>query len=286
MASDGRENDTMTVSVPPEVGDWLDEQATRHESSREAICRQLLQGVRDVSADGDLADAEELASLRAHVEAQREEFIDHVEDVRERVVQVKREVDGRAPAEHDHERYADADAVRELESTIDDVAADVEAIDASLQTLADRVDEGFDSYETILDDLAADLELVSDRSTVLANAVLDLRDTRTAMQARANRRGAADEVKLAANRLGVRSASCADCGSSVEIALLTTPTCPHCGASIADVERRSSILGSHTLVTGEPPALPGDPGHGGPQREQLEEAADATSAASNEGSHD
>ena len=50
---------------------------------------------------------------------------------------------------------------------------------------------------------------------------------------------------------------CDDCGSNVDLALLTAPACPHCASTVTDVEKRASILGSHRLLTGELPALEG-----------------------------
>ena len=255
MASEKHEDGVVSFALPAEVEDWIESQADHRDESRSAICRQLLTAARAVVTDEELggpADEADVDDLRAQLDAQREEFVALVEDVRDRVVQVKREADAKAPADHDHEAYATDEDVERID-------ADLDALADELAGLADRVDGGFDNFESILDHLLDETDLLTDRSIALANAIIELREQRASLAARERRRAAADALKLAASRSNVRSADCGDCGTSVDVALLTRPECPHCAASIADVERRGSILGSHTLVVGEPPALPGPP---------------------------
>ncbi|MFC3958612.1 ribbon-helix-helix protein, CopG family [Halovivax cerinus] len=281
MASDGRDDDTLTISVPPDVDDWLDEEAIRTGTSRADVCRRLLEAAREIAAEDGaraVADAEELDSLRAQLDAQREEFIDHVEDVRERVIEVKREVDERAPAAHAHDDYAPLERVDALSNEIDSLEANVTALVSAHDDLSDRVDDRYEAHESILADVSGDVDRLSDRSTVLAGAVLELRDDRETLLERERDRAAVDELRATANRLDVRRAACDECGSSVDLALLARPRCPHCGASFADVEGSSSFFGSDTLVTGDPPPLPGRTGTDGPDREQLEAAANDDSA--------
>ncbi|WP_254764316.1 hypothetical protein [Natrinema marinum] len=229
---------------PPEVDDWLAEEATRRGESRGAVCRRLVSAAHAVTTDDhEPAARDDLAELRGQLEAQREEFSDHLEDVRDRVVQVKRETDGKASADHDHPDLA--------------TAADCETLEEDLATLADRVDSGFDNFETVLEELLAETDALADRSTALARAVVDLREQRQALAERRQRREAADRLRLAANRVGIRTAACEDCDSSVDIALLTAPECPRCASQFSDVAERSSIFGSHRLLTGDPPALEG-----------------------------
>ena len=186
---------------------------------------------------------EDVEDLQERLDAQRDEFVDLLEDVRSRVIQVKRETDAKAPADHEHEGYASTKAIAELGTELEDLGA--------------TVDAGFRNFESVLDHVLSRVEDLEDRSTLLASAVVDLRDRRNAIVEREQRRAEAERLKLAANRLGVRTAACDDCGSDVDLALLTRAECPHCDASIADVHARSSIFGSHALETGDPPALTG-----------------------------
>ena len=255
MVSDDQEERSISIALPADVRDWLEDEADRRDVPREQFCRQLLTAVRTVEADDSLAPLEptsetetvghwgaaERESLRDAIADQREEFIDHVEDVRRRVVELKRELDRKAPADHGHEAYASTAAVTDLE-------ADVEALE-------DSVDAGFENFESILEHLLETAEELERRSTTLATAVIDLRDRRDALAARERRRAETDRLKLAANRLGIQNARCESCSTAVTVALLTEPACPHCDATYADVAEKASFFGSHTLETGEPPAL-------------------------------
>lgn len=276
MASEGHEDDAVTVSVPPEVDDWLDEQADRHGESQAAFCRRVLRAahaVSDADAGAAVADRDDLDSLRGQLDAQREEFIDHVEDVRERVIQVKRELDSRAPADHDHEGYADAATVESIATDVEALERDLSGVAAELETVSEGSDIDLEPVEAAIEAIGAELETISERSTILASAVLDLRDTRAELLEGSRRRAAVERLQRDANRRGIASAQCEACGSSVDLSLLTEPTCPHCETAVTDVERRTSILGSHTLVTGDPRALPGDVETDGPDRATLEAAA-------------
>ncbi|MBZ6495871.1 hypothetical protein [Natrinema longum] len=173
----------------------------------------------------------------------RDEFTDLLADVRARVVQLKGELDDKAPADHHHPDRAAAD--------------DLEAIHRDLAALESTVEGGFDNFEIVLDDLLAETDELADRSTLLARAVVDLREQREELAAQQRRQTATDRLKLAANRLGITTANCEDCGSSVGIALLTAPECPHCASAFTDVVKKPSVFGSNRLQTADPPAFEG-----------------------------
>lgn len=259
MASEEQEDRAVTLALPPDLQDWLAEEADRQGTDRETVCRQLLGAARTASSDDavDPPGRAELEDLRARIDAQEEEFIEHVEDVRDRVIQVKREADAKAAADHDHEDLADADALAELRDDLETIEADLAALEDAFVDLEDRVDVGFDNYEEILDYLLAETDDLAERATQLADAVLVGRDRRRTLAVREQRRAETEALKLAANRLGVGTATCEDCGSSVDIRLLTRPECPHCASEFADVAPKSSLFGTPKLVTGTPPALEG-----------------------------
>jgi predicted nucleic acid-binding Zn-ribbon protein len=245
MSSQDHDDGGVSFALPADVDDWLATEARRRGETRDDICRRLVTAAQTVATDDDLelADRAELVELRTRLETQRDEFADLLDDVRSRVIQVKQETDEKALADHDHPEYPTDD---DLESIREEVAA-----------LEDTVESGFDNFETVLEELLEGTDDLAERSTLLARAVVDLRDQRETFAEQRRSRAAADDLKLAANRLGVRTATCADCASSVDIALLTAPECPHCASGFTDVDEKSSLFGSHRLSTGDPPALEG-----------------------------
>ncbi|MFC7238434.1 hypothetical protein ACFQS4_09410 [Saliphagus sp. GCM10025317] len=275
MASENHEDGAVSFALPADVDDWIDEEADRHGETRAAFCRQLLSathavttddaGPDDEGPDEDRIEPVDSETLRSALEEQRTEFIDHVEDVRERVVQVKQEADGKAPEEHDHDEYADRSAVEALDEDLETVAERLSAfedridalssLEADLEALSEAVDSGFENFEDVLEHVLETTDELERRSTTLATAVLDLREQRDALAARERRRSEAERLQRAASRLGIQTATCAACSTAVSMGLLTEPTCPYCGTQFADVSKKRSFLGSHTLETGEPPAL-------------------------------
>lgn len=240
------ENDSgISFAVPGEVNDWLAREADRRDQSRDDVCRQLVAAAHAIATDDDFSptDLEDVTALQTQLEAQRGEFTDLLEDVRARVVQVKRETDAKAPVDHEHAAHASDD--------------DLGALRSDLETLESTVDDGFENFEAVLEHLFEENETLAEHATLLATAVVDLRERRDAAARRARRRAAADRLKRAANQLGVRTAVCDACGERVDVALLTDAACPHCASGIADVVENTSFFGSHTLETGEPPALEG-----------------------------
>ncbi|MFP8958690.1 hypothetical protein ACLI4Y_18445 [Natrialbaceae archaeon A-CW3] len=254
MASEDHEDGAVSVALPADLGDWLEAEASQRGVSRDRFCQQLLAAMRKAE-DGtefEPADVDALESLRADLEAQRRGFIDHVEDVRNRVIQVKGEADAKAPVEHDHDGYANQEVVESLEARLTALEAQAD----ELEQLGESVDSGFENFESILEHVFETTDELERRFTTLAKAVLDLRGQRDALAARERRRSAVDQLKLAANRDGIRTATCESCAAAVDIALLTEPRCPHCGSTVADVTAKTSFFGSNRLETGEPPALP------------------------------
>ncbi|WP_226479569.1 hypothetical protein [Natrinema amylolyticum] len=244
MSSQDRDDGGVSFALSAEVDDWVAEEAARRGETRDDLCR-LVTAAQRVATDDDLelTDRDDLIALRGQLEAQREEFTALLEDVRDRIVEVKRDANEKAPAEHDHPDHP----------TDDDLAA----LRGELAALERTLDDGFDNFETVLEDLIAETDALADRSALLARAVVDLREHRDERATRKRNRAATDDLKLASNRLGIRTAACADCSASVDIALLTAPECLYCASGFTDVEERSSIFGTHRLVTGEPPALEG-----------------------------
>jgi predicted Zn-ribbon and HTH transcriptional regulator len=245
-----REETEVTVGLGPDLADWLDDAADGRD--RDAVLRDLLVAYRSAAADG--ADVPDPADLADRLNEQREEYRDLVEDVRDRVIQVKRETDRKAPADHDHPELAEA--VAATEARLSEVESELGAIRSSVED----VESGFDNYEDVLEYLVDAADDVEGDLDVLANAVLDLRETTREVATRAGARSEAARLKRAANQLGITAADCEDCGNGVDVALLSGPECPHCRATFADVEAGSGFFSSNTLVTGDPPAIEGGVG--------------------------
>ncbi|MFC7230985.1 hypothetical protein ACFQMM_05320 [Saliphagus sp. GCM10025308] len=138
-------------------------------------------------------------------------------------------------------------------SAFEDRIDALSSLEADLEALSEAVDSGFENFEDVLEHVLETTDELERRSTTLATAVLDLREQRDALAARERRRSEAERLQRAASRLGIQTATCAACSTAVSMGLLTEPTCPYCGTQFADVSKKRSFLGSHTLETGEPP---------------------------------
>jgi methionyl-tRNA synthetase len=270
MASEPTE--TVTVRLPSDLDNWLDEQARELGVNRETVLVQMLASYRATAElDGDidaaefefgapsdeqleevvdrrveealeaalaeqLPDATETIERRvgSRVDSAQAEFQEKLEDVRERVVQVKQEADAKAPADHDHEEF---DRLVALGRHVDGLQEDVEH-------LTERLDATLPEQETAIEELEADLDTVQERLRTVAWAVRDLRedvenDTGLA---------AVERVKRAAAKADVGRARCENCGNGVEVALLTDPHCPHCEATVTDVEEASGFFSKPKLL--------------------------------------
>jgi chromosome segregation ATPase len=268
MASESTEEETITVELSGELDEWLDDRAARLGVPRDEVVRQLLASYRatddldgDVSLSSlvdvdevlhdeitatvddrvnqqaeriigdrlpDIADAVE-GRLDANVSDVETEFQEKIEDVRERVIQLKRELDQKAPKTHDHEAFDD----------IDQLQREMEALTHDLASFRDEVDAELDEQSDATDDLATRLDDVEDKLKRVAWVVNDLRDEQGG---RGAHQQAVDRIKRAAAQEGISSASCESCGEQVEIALMTDPQCPHCDTTVSDVRPDGGFL--------------------------------------------
>lgn len=201
--------------------------------------------------EADLAEAE--STLEDDIAAAESEFTDKIDDVRERVIQVKRETDKKAEADHDHPDIADR-----LETTAK-ATKDVEERQAELseavEDLRKRVDAGFKNFEEVLSYLRDETDSLDRKTTTLASAVLSMRESVASVAAGEAHRKRAEQLQRESNLAGIQDGKCADCEQTVTIAQLAVPECPFCGAIFEGVEPKSSWFGSHTLLTGSTPAI-------------------------------
>lgn len=303
MASEPTD-ESLSVSLPPDLAEWIDEQATARDADRETVLVQLLaahraadgmdDGLETEALDGtggidtealdgtggiDVEDevrsviAERMSDIAGAVADQLEverqvedaiearrseltqravdratrqvddelstleaEFTGKVEDVRDRVIQVKKETDRKAPAEHGHPDLVDR---------INALANDVETVQEDLADLRSEIDGQFESQEERLDELDETVWDVQDKLETVAYVVRDLRDS----DRLENKRAASVEgIKRTAAREDIDRARCEACGEGVEIALMTDPECPHCEATVTDVQPGEGLFGKPMLV--------------------------------------
>lgn len=279
MASESTDSADVSVSIPADLVEWLESHAADRDVDPGAVLAQLVETYRQ-TADGETldpaestVDREEIEGLLEEVVAERREEIaaavaadvadevdvlgdrlDELEadyrealaDVRQRVVQVKRETDAKAPADHDHDAF---DRLDELASRLDDLAADVAALEAEVETRAaeatlDDLAATVDEQAATLIDSESRLDDVEEKLRTVGWAVSDLREER-----RDRGTDTLDRIKAAAAGHDLSRAVCENCGEGVEIALMTRPACPHCDAAVTNVEPASGFFGKPALVT-------------------------------------
>jgi phage shock protein A len=256
-------------ALSPDLRSWVEKRAEETGTTPESVLVRALtayrflegegESIEEVAPPGSGAFAEVVDRLddveRRLAETERSVESD-VEDLRDRVVQVKREADDRAPADHDHPDLDDRvdraeDRAEAAASRVDDLAAD-------LADLESRVGGGFENYEEVLTYLTDTTEELEERTRRLAGAVVDARRTLVRLESATATRAAADDLRREANRHGETRARCGDCDGTVDLTLLSAPECPHCGATLAGFEPGSGFFSSATLTVGDRPALDGE----------------------------
>lgn len=333
MAGESWETGTVTVSLPAELEDWLNQQAADLGVDQETLLLQLLSTyrttangddpelvesvgdalaredieplVREVLTDRlpDLTEAvaervtqdietelqeeieasitegleDEVASaveesIRADLDTDAlEQRMDDLEadykqklqDVRERVIQVKRDADDTHTdieeridgLQEDVEELASVgDRLDELSDDfagldrrtdrqsekLDGLGTELDGVESELATLRGRLDDA------AVEDMADDLEDAQEKLQTVAWVVRDLRES---IQGGHGAQTVA-EIKRRAAAEDITRAACESCGNGVEIGLLTEPSCPHCDATIDDIEpsKRRFGLGKPTLT--------------------------------------
>ncbi|AGN02791.1 hypothetical protein L593_14260 [Salinarchaeum sp. Harcht-Bsk1] len=254
MASEDT-GDLGGLAVSEDVRRWLQRTADEHGVDVEHFVRELLAAHHALDSDGTNLDAVEESIDRGELDSVREEFTELLEDVRSRVIQVKRETDAKAPADHDHESIeSDLEA---LQSAIDDLDGDLEAHQERVESLGSAIDDGFENFEEVLEYLLETTDDLAERTDRLARATIGTRERVQEFAGTIEERAAADRLKRDAALEGIGSADCAECGQSVRAALLTAPECPFCAAEFVDLEPKRGLFGSATFQTGARPALTG-----------------------------
>ena len=238
------------AEVPEAVTQWLTETAEDIGVPEDRLVTRLLTGLK--AADGEAP----VPDLSARIDALEDDVDRKIQDVRDRVVQVKLEADGKAPADHDHP---------DIQGRLDQVTSATKQAGSQIDTLRETVDEleerteaGFENYESVLNDLIDTTDQLEEKLNTLAAAVLDVRESVSDLEASDAGGTTVDALANTANRNGIESAECGGCGQSVRVGLLSQPVCPHCGAEYDDLEPHGGWLRSSVLLTSGQSAHDGD----------------------------
>ena len=235
LAAEVAETEALQDTVDAAVAAAVDRAvAERVEEAAEAAVAETLD-----RRDGDPAAVEE--RLGDRIDEVRSDFRGKLEDVRERVVQVKREADAKAAADHSHEELARVDALGERVHDLEESLGDLEA------NLAD-LEDAVAAFEAERDEADADLEAtvteLQERLKTVAWVVSDLREAYESDGDSAT----LERLKQSAAAADASRAVCERCGEGVEIGLLTEPTCPHCEATVTEVEPGGRFFGKPRLL--------------------------------------
>jgi len=192
----------------------------------------------------DIVDTVE-RRLAERFDALEADFQTKIDDVRERVVQVKRETDAKAPADHSHEEF----------DRIDALLQDIDGLEAEVADLRDEVTESKATQDEQIGDIDDRLDDVEDKLTRVAWVVSDLREDQGG---RDQNQKAVDRLKRAAAQENISTARCSNCSEQVEIGLLTEPQCPHCNATVSDVRPEGGIIRSKARLVAAAQLGPGE----------------------------
>lgn len=277
MASESTREQTVSVTLPPELHDWFEEHAGELAIDREMLLAQLVASYRKTTeleerAVGTAAVSEEAVAeivrdeiddrvqrtvqdradtvaterandatdalqrqLDSRIDSVEAEFQSKLQDVRDRVIQIKKEADGKAPSEHTHEEF----------NTLEEVSEQVTTLESEVDTLRAEFDGTATDHGETLQELEDELEAVHERLRTVAWVVSDLRDAHESGTGLEH----VERIKRAAARENIEHADCENCGETVPLALLTDPECPHCNVTVSDVDPATGWFGSPTLRT-------------------------------------
>ncbi|WP_136716268.1 hypothetical protein [Halorientalis salina] len=256
-ALDERLDDRIAAAVDEELPEALEEDlpeaidkhlaAELDERLADAIEDQLGALLEDRLAEVSQSAAEQASrQIAGEIESVESEFTGKVEDVRDRVIQVKKETDRKAPADHEHPDVVDR---------IEDVETDIEGLVGEIEDVEADLDGRLDAEADRLDDVEETVADVQEKLRTVAYVVKELRENSEVNNKRAT---SIEAIKRAAAEHDVDRAQCEACGQGVSVALMTDPECPHCKATVTDVEPSDGFFGKPQLVKAQGIEAAGD----------------------------
>lgn len=245
MADDSAVNDRSS-SLPDSVSQWLSDIADEQNITEEELLTRFLSAMEDGDSLG--VAGESIEALETELAATQEEFQEKIEDVRDRVIQVKHEADQKAPTNHSHQAFT------QLKHQLDEFEGDIAELDY-------QVNEGFENFEEILEYLTETTESLDKKITTLARAVMNLRQQVQSLSERHDRDLVLQRILDTGNRERVKRAECQSCEQKIDLALLSSPVCPNCRELFSDLEVNKGFFNSSVLKTESVPALQGESTH-------------------------
>ncbi|QZA88765.1 hypothetical protein K0C01_00925 [Salinarchaeum sp. IM2453] len=253
-SSDSRQQYT----IPDELKEWIDREASQRGLESDEFIRQLVAAYHESIEHEDIELVGQ-KELDQRIETTQGEFNELIEDVRSRVIQVKKETDKKAPKDHNHPEIEEQ--LSEARESVESLAATISEQQEEIDQLQSKLDQGFENYEDILEYLRDTTTEIEERVDTLGKALLDTRKQLQNVIGQHQRQEATAALKDQANEHGIAVADCEECGSAVRIGLLTEPKCPYCSSTFSEVGPPSGarrILRRGVLKTGKHPALTGE----------------------------
>jgi len=264
MATESAGDLELSVTLSPPLAEWLEERSDSLGTDPGTLLRELLETHRkavdsDAAPDPDALVADildrrledrdraledRIEGLDGRIDGIEATLERDVEDVRNRVLQLRDGLEGRAPADHSHEDLSGR--LDSVEATVAELSDRLEALEADGETRRERL-EGIETR----------LEEVDGKLDALAGAVVAGQRRRAT---EADREAEFAALRRDANEAGVTEGECAGCGESVRIDLLTEAACPFCERRLSGIDRPDSVLrwfGTPTLAVADTDAAAG-----------------------------
>ena len=240
--------------LPDRLDEWVDRRAAELGTDRAGVLARAVAVLRTVEGGTDRDEAAvDPGRLEARVSDLEADVDAKIDDVRGRVVQVKREADAKADADHDHPDLREAAA--EAQAAAAEAYDRAEDADDAAAAVDERVAAGFDNFESVLSDLRDGTDENTVKLDTAARVLLDLRERVADLERAAASDGVTADIRAEANRRGVTVARCESCDATVSLGLLDDPACPDCGVTFDGLGPDPGLLRKPALTAGDPPAL-------------------------------
>lgn len=263
MASESTNGGAPPVGLPEDLDAWLDARADELGLEREALLERLLAAYRlavTAEENGTVDLQAPSDAVERRLDRLERDYQSGLDDVRKRVLQLKRATEGLADADHDHEEL---DALADLDARVSALADRVEQLSERTQGLdAPTGDDAVTREE--FEDTREKLSRVARAVVALrrqADRTADAESDGESTDAEQPTSGPAatplvDEaaaerlldIKRTAAREGYERARCDACGERSHVNLLPEPACPACGTQFYDVVETGGLRKKATLV--------------------------------------
>lgn len=231
--ADDRTDDADSAPSASAPHNWIDEIASSEDIDRDEVIQRLISaywtlkemeglleqtGVIDPGADGQ---------LDGFGPSDRDAVESEVGELRERLSQLENRVD---ELSRDRPHRGEIEMLEER----------ITGIERSLTAQHNDLRKRFDDELANLSDI---LEYLMDTTDALEQGIETVADGQIIDRGWLQEQKDVGELKELAARLGVRTANCEECDTSLDIALLTTPSCPECNRTFVDIDPDARWLG-------------------------------------------